>query len=33
MPEILATWEAETGGSWFEAKPDKKLTRPYLKQV
>jgi hypothetical protein len=23
MPEILATWEVESGGSWFKANPGK----------
>jgi hypothetical protein len=31
MPIIPITWKAEIGGLWFEASPDKKLLRPYLK--
>jgi hypothetical protein len=30
MPVISATPEAEMGGSWFLASPDKKLAKPYL---
>jgi hypothetical protein len=32
-PVILATQEAETGGSQFEAGPDKQSLRPYLKNT
>jgi hypothetical protein len=31
VPVIPATWEAEVGGFWFKISPDKKLTRPHLK--
>jgi hypothetical protein len=29
-PVISASWEAEIGGSWFEASQGKKLARPFL---
>jgi hypothetical protein len=32
MSVILDMWEAEIGGSQFEASPGKKLARSYLKE-
>jgi hypothetical protein len=29
MPVILATREAEIGGSWFQASPGKEFAKPY----
>jgi hypothetical protein len=30
MPVIIATWEAEIGGSWFEASPRQIVLKTYL---
>jgi hypothetical protein len=33
MPVILVVQELEIGGLWFEARPDRQFTRPYLEKT